>query len=204
MIINKAKEVLLDPYCIRSFEKKNARRDVACALVDEMKPGINYRVQMTERTFPQFNFGTGPEEKYAVRIKAEEFPSATEINNPRIIGRDADVITVDTIKDTLEEVNKIYESLVPTKPVYYLAQKQFDCYAKAYYRPYPKDVIFNAPATIVFWDDGTKTVVKLMEGEEFNPEVGLAMCFCKKVMGDGYKRWFKDALKKGRWQGAGS
>lgn len=69
--------------------------------------------------------------------------------------------------------------------------------------PYPKDVIFNAPATIVFWDDGTKTVVKLMEGEEFNPEVGLAMCFCKKVMGDGYKPWFKDALKKGRWQGAG-
>jgi len=72
--------------------------------------------------------------------------------------------------------------------------------SKQTYLPWPKDVIFNAPATVVFWDDGTKTVVKLMEGEEFNPEVGLAMCFCKKVMGDGYKRWFKDALKKGRWQ----
>lgn len=71
---------------------------------------------------------------------------------------------------------------------------------KQTYLPRPRDVIFNAPATIVLWDDGTKTVVKLMEGEEFNPEVGLAMCFCKKVMGDGYKRWFKDALKKGRWQ----
>ena len=71
---------------------------------------------------------------------------------------------------------------------------------KKFYCPYPKDVIFNAPATIVFWGDGDKTVVKCMDGEEFNPEVGLAMCFCKKVMGDGYKRWFKDALKKGRWQ----
>jgi hypothetical protein len=71
---------------------------------------------------------------------------------------------------------------------------------KQTYVPRPRDVIFNAPATIVLWDDDTKTVVKLMEGEEFNPEVGLAMCFCKKVMGDGYKRWFKDALKKGRWQ----
>lgn len=71
---------------------------------------------------------------------------------------------------------------------------------KQTYLPEPKTVIFNAPATIVLWDDGSKTVVKLMEGEEFNPEVGLAMCFCKKVMGDGYKRWFKDALKKGRWQ----
>lgn len=71
---------------------------------------------------------------------------------------------------------------------------------KQTYLPWPRDVIFNAPATVVFWDDGSKTVVKLVEGEEFNPEVGLAMCFCKKVMGDGYKRWFKDALKKGRWQ----
>ena len=68
------------------------------------------------------------------------------------------------------------------------------------YLPWPRDVIFNAPATIVFWDDGSKTVVKCMESDEFSPEVGLAMCFCKKVMGDGYKRWFKDALKKGRWQ----
>lgn len=71
---------------------------------------------------------------------------------------------------------------------------------KQFYCPWPKDVIFNAPATIVLWRDGSKTVVKLMEGEEFNPEVGLAMCFCKAVMGDDYKRWFKDSLKKGRWQ----
>ena len=72
--------------------------------------------------------------------------------------------------------------------------------SKKTFFPKWKTVIFNAPATVIMWDDGTKTVVKLMEGEEFNPEVGLAMCFCKKVMGDGYKRWFKDALKKGRWQ----
>ena len=71
---------------------------------------------------------------------------------------------------------------------------------KQFYCPWPKDVIFNAPATIVLWRDGSKTVVKCMDGEEFNPEVGLAMCFCKAVMGDDYKRWFKDSLKKGRWQ----
>lgn len=29
-------------------------------------------------------------------------------------------------------------------------------------------VIFNPPATIVFWKDGTKTVVKCKEGEEFS------------------------------------
>lgn len=70
---------------------------------------------------------------------------------------------------------------------------------KQTYIPWPRDVIFNAPATIVFWDDGTKTVVKCMEWDEYDPEVGLALCFCKKVMGDGYKRWFKDAMKKGDW-----
>ena len=32
--------------------------------------------------------------------------------------------------------------------------------ANPYYRPEIKNVIFNDPATIVFWTDGTKTVVK--------------------------------------------
>ena len=35
-----------------------------------------------------------------------------------------------------------------------------------------KDVIFNGPATIVKWSDGTKTVVKTQDGEEFDPEKG--------------------------------
>lgn len=68
------------------------------------------------------------------------------------------------------------------------------------YLPWPSHVIFHPPATVVFWDDDTKTVVKCMKDEEFNPEIGLAMCFCKKVMGDGYKRWFKDAREKGGWE----
>ena len=38
-----------------------------------------------------------------------------------------------------------------------------------------KDVIFNDPATIVFWEDGGKTVVQCQNGEEFDPEKGLAM-----------------------------
>ena len=48
-------------------------------------------------------------------------------------------------------------------------------------------VIFNPPATIVMWNDGTKTVVKCMEGDEFSPETGLAMCVAKKYFGSGHK-----------------
>ena len=44
-----------------------------------------------------------------------------------------------------------------------------------------KDVIFNNPATIVFWKDGTKTVVKCQKGDTYNPELGLAMCIIKKM-----------------------
>lgn len=49
-----------------------------------------------------------------------------------------------------------------------------------------KKVIFNAPATIVLWNDGTKTVVKCSEGDIFDPEKGLAFCFLKKLLGDRY------------------
>ena len=62
-----------------------------------------------------------------------------------------------------------------------------------------KDVIFNPPATIVLWADGTKTVVKCQENEgEYSKEVGLAMCICKKVYGNkgNYNNVFKKFIKE--------
>lgn len=53
--------------------------------------------------------------------------------------------------------------------------------------PEIKDVIFNEPATIVFWKDGTKTVVVCNEGETFDKWYGIAMCHMKKLYGNGYK-----------------
>ena len=47
-----------------------------------------------------------------------------------------------------------------------------------------KDVIFNDPATIVFWSDDTKTVVKCQEGDIFDKEKGLAMAISKKFFGN--------------------
>lgn len=47
----------------------------------------------------------------------------------------------------------------------------------------PEKVIFNPPATIVFWEDGTKTVVKATKDDIFNEEIGLAMALAKKVHG---------------------
>lgn len=47
-----------------------------------------------------------------------------------------------------------------------------------------KDVIFNEPATIIKWCDGTKTVVKCQGGEPFDKEKGLALAFIKKMYGN--------------------
>lgn len=55
-----------------------------------------------------------------------------------------------------------------------------------------KQVIFSGPATIVFWKDGDKTVVKCMEGDPLNYEMGIAMCTLKKLFGEeGYKSYKK-------------
>lgn len=59
--------------------------------------------------------------------------------------------------------------------------------------PEIKNVIFNDPATIVFWEDGTKTVVKC-ENEEFDKEKGLAMAFMKKMLGN-KGRYFNEVKK---------
>ena len=50
--------------------------------------------------------------------------------------------------------------------------------------PYhPVKIIYNPPATIVFWEDGTKTVVKAMEGTVFNPYHGFTAALAKRVYG---------------------
>lgn len=54
-----------------------------------------------------------------------------------------------------------------------------------------KKVIFNDPATIVLWDDGTKTVVKCSLGDTYSEWSGLAFCICKKLMGDEFHKTFK-------------
>ena len=55
-------------------------------------------------------------------------------------------------------------------------------------------VIYNNPATIVYWDDGTKTVVKCQTGDQFNEELGFLMAVVKKSCGN--KSNFNELLKK--------
>lgn len=68
-------------------------------------------------------------------------------------------------------------------------------YDKMFVRqPKIKKVIFNDPATVVYWEDRTKTVVKCKK-EKYDPEKGLAMAIAKKAMGNNgnyfevFKKW---------------
>ena len=72
--------------------------------------------------------------------------------------------------------------------------EMFGIGSRHYSYPQIEDVIFNDPATIVFWNDGTKTVVKTQNGEPFDPEKGLAMAITKKVLGN--KSSYYDTIKK--------
>lgn len=63
--------------------------------------------------------------------------------------------------------------------------------------PNVKKVIFNNPCTIVVWADGTKTIVRSQDGDNFDLEKGLAMAIAKKALGnsgnyyDEFKKWLQ-------------
>lgn len=56
-------------------------------------------------------------------------------------------------------------------------------------------------ATIVFWEDGTKTVVVAQDGDEYNKELGLAMAILKhyyknaKEFNGVFRKWIPEMFK---------
>ena len=59
-----------------------------------------------------------------------------------------------------------------------------------------RNVIFNPPATIVFWEDGMKTVVKCSKDDTYDPERGFELAFLKRVLGGGaLRRLIRDWVK---------
>ena len=60
----------------------------------------------------------------------------------------------------------------------------------------PERIIFQSNyATVIYWNDGTKTIVKRAENDEFIPEVGFAMALVKRIYGNRSEvlRWIENA-----------
>ena len=60
--------------------------------------------------------------------------------------------------------------------------------------PEGKRVIYNEPATVVLWADGTKTVVRCQPGDVFDRRIGFLTALAKKVYGGGGR--FNDLIRK--------
>lgn len=62
--------------------------------------------------------------------------------------------------------------------------------------PEVREILYNGPATIVFWEDNTKTVVKVQPGEEYyDPDKAFAMAVCKKLFGNKFNHQLAKAQK---------
>lgn len=101
--------------------------------------------------------------------------------------------TTNTIHDLID--TKVRDSFEKTYIEYGKAFKALERYSSCQYPiPQIKNVIFNYPATIVFWNDDTKTVVKCDERDQFDPEKGITMAFFKKMHGN--KGHYFEEIKK--------
>lgn len=62
----------------------------------------------------------------------------------------------------------------------------------------PKRILRHGPATIVFWQDGTKTIVKLSEGEEDNAYAAFTAALAIKIFGSNskLKKMVKDLMEE--------
>lgn len=63
----------------------------------------------------------------------------------------------------------------------------------------PTKILVQGTATIIWWSDDTKTIVKCQKGDKMDPEKGIAMCVMKKFMGtnethSNYLDFAKDAI----------
>lgn len=63
-----------------------------------------------------------------------------------------------------------------------------------WYIPKVKDIRFYDKATVVFWEDKTKTVVVLQDGDTYDKEKAVALCFMKKATGN--KGNFNDIFRE--------
>lgn len=61
---------------------------------------------------------------------------------------------------------------------------ELECHSRSKNKYAPKKIIYNGKATIVFWIDGTKTIVKKAKGEPYNRYNAFCAALAKKVFGN--------------------
>lgn len=162
---------------------------------DDMKPGD--KLCKTEDAFYVQRKQEEPKEKLVIRTSRNPYANdlvRSMLNS--VYGADGPIKHFDTDKastfSVLSKLDYQFYNNTNWKEALEVFMDKHDRIKK----PVIKDVIFHDPATIVFWVDGTKTVVKVREGDRFDPEKGLAMAICKKVLGNKDGEYWTEHFKK--------
>lgn len=148
---------------------------------------------VADKLYAYEDLGYSPEELKRIirelRFRRNAMNSTYGITRPDFVYADTDAIKMakDYICNDIGLTKAAYEKLVEYR-IHEKQRKSMEI----------EKVIFHDPATIVFWADGSKTVVKATN-EEYDPEKGLAMAISKRALGDkgNYYEVFKKHLKEG-------
>lgn len=103
-----------------------------------------------------------------------------ELKHEGLLYRSRSIVTaeIEGVIDDIEAVARVW----PTKQsCQYGLSNILNGYQN---QPKIQKVIFNNPATIILWTDGTKTVVKCQPGDVYDKEKGFAMAYLKKLLGN--------------------
>lgn len=108
----------------------------------------------------------------------------------------------DQIIDDLARHQKCVQEAAKQKAVETPAPKQTQhvCHCNCRKLPEVKNIIFNDPVTVVFWKDGTKTIVKASNGDKFSKELGVVYSVFKKLYGPNTSAAIKKFLDKSQDQ----
>ena len=166
-------------------------------IIDKMKSMISYE-QLNVYDFDSRNYRWVIGADVMERIRCT---SRTSSNPYSILGIDVEVVDWDSRNRTSIFLNA--NKSRPCRVSYGMRRtaRSIDEYPISHVKIIPKKVIFNDPATIVFWCDGIKTVVKAKD-ESFDPEKGLAMAYAKRASGNTgsyyneFKKWLPKEEKK--------
>ena len=84
-------------------------------------------------------------------------------------------------KETKKPIVKVEPKKVAT-PTFY--SKRNETKFTPLYMPRIREVMFNDPATICWFEDNSKTVAVAGHGDKYDKETGLAICMLKRVLGN--------------------
>lgn len=96
----------------------------------------------------------------------------------------ASLCSKDIFDSALTMDTKNYSASIAANPWgKYQKQCEFEREIRRLKQMLPRKWVINGPATILFWNDGTKTIVKCNKDDEFDAQKGYLMAFFEKTTG---------------------